>query len=128
MFSSNVKSFCQGLKGVQRPESFSVVCFYFCEFRTVSYSRSCGKQVTKITQSTLVFGLPLKPQHYGDHNKSTMSCLWEGHKRIAESNIHVELRRPLFETNFNWVPEWPPSPASRWNDCLGYQSCSLLQF
>ena len=47
------------LKAVQRPEFFAVVCFCCYEFRTVSYSRSCGKHVTDFTQSMLVFGLPL---------------------------------------------------------------------
>ena len=31
------------LKGVQRPAAFAIVCFCFCEFRTVSYSGSCAE-------------------------------------------------------------------------------------
>ena len=47
------------LKGVQRPAAFAIVCFCFCEFRTVSYSESCGEQDADFTQSMLVFVLPL---------------------------------------------------------------------
>ena len=48
------------LKGVQRPAAFAIVCFCFCEFRTVSYSGRCGEQYADFTQSMLVFVLPLK--------------------------------------------------------------------
>ena len=48
------------LKGAQRPAAFAIVCFCFCEFCTVSYSGSCGEQVTEFTQSMLVFALPLR--------------------------------------------------------------------
>ena len=48
------------LKGVQRPAAFATVCFRFCEFRTVRYSGSCGKQVVDFMQSMLVFVLPLR--------------------------------------------------------------------
>ena len=47
------------LKGVQRPAAFAIVCFCFCEFRTVSYSGSCGEHDADFTQSMLVFVLPL---------------------------------------------------------------------
>ena len=47
------------LKGVQRPAAFAIVCFCFCEFRTVSYSGSCAEQVADCAQSMLVFVLPL---------------------------------------------------------------------
>ena len=48
------------LKGVQRPAAFAIVCLCFCEFRTVSYSGSCGEQVADFAQGILVFVLPLK--------------------------------------------------------------------
>ena len=44
------------LKGVQRPGAFEIVCFCFCEFRIVRYSRSCGEH---FPQSMPVFVLPL---------------------------------------------------------------------
>ena len=47
------------LKGVQRPAAFAIVCFCYCEFRTVSYSGSCAEQVVDFAQSMLVFLLPL---------------------------------------------------------------------
>ena len=48
------------LKRVQRPAAFAVVCFCFCEFRTVSYSGSCGEQVAEFVQSMLVLVLSLR--------------------------------------------------------------------
>ena len=47
------------LKGEQRPAAFAIVCFCFCEYRTVSYSGSCGEQVAEFMQSMMVFALPL---------------------------------------------------------------------
>ena len=47
------------LKGVQRPAAFAIVCFCFCEFRTVSYFESCAEQVVEFAQSMLVFVLLL---------------------------------------------------------------------
>ena len=49
----------KSLKGVQRPAAFAIVCLYFCEFRTVKYSGSCGEQVVDFPQSMLVFVLSL---------------------------------------------------------------------
>ena len=46
------------LKGIQKPAAFAIVCFCFCEFRTVSYSGSCGALLEGV-QSMLVFALPL---------------------------------------------------------------------
>ena len=47
------------VKGKQRPAAFAIVCFCFCEFHTVSYSRICGEQVADVVQSMMVFVLPL---------------------------------------------------------------------
>ena len=47
------------LKGIQRPAAFAIVCFCFCEFRTVSYSGSCAEHVADFAQSMLVVVLPL---------------------------------------------------------------------
>ena len=47
------------LKRVQRPAAFVIVCVCFCEFRTVSYSGSCGEQVVDLAQNMVVFVLPL---------------------------------------------------------------------
>ena len=49
------------LKGEERPAASTIVCFCFYEFRTVSYSGSCGEQVADFVQSMLVFVLPLTP-------------------------------------------------------------------
>ena len=49
------------LKGVHIPAAFTIVCFCFCKFRTVSYCGSCVEQVVvDFTQSMLVFVLPLR--------------------------------------------------------------------
>ena len=50
------------VKGVQRPAAFVIVCFCFCEFRTVSYSGSCAEHIVDFAQSMLVFVLPLMVQ------------------------------------------------------------------
>ena len=40
--------------------AFSIVCFCFCEFRTVSHSGSCTEQGVDFAQSMLVFVFPCK--------------------------------------------------------------------
>ena len=48
------------LKGSTKPAAIAIVCFCFCELRTVSYSGSCVELVTDFSQSTLVVLLPLR--------------------------------------------------------------------
>ena len=48
------------LTGSRKTSSLCNRLFSFCEFRTVSYSGSCGKQVVCFAQSMLVFVLPLR--------------------------------------------------------------------
>ena len=53
----NTLSTIESLTGVQRPAAFAIICFCFCEFRTVSYSGSCAEQEADLL---LVFVLLLR--------------------------------------------------------------------
>ena len=57
MIKLNTLSTIKSLTVVQIPAAFAIVCFCFCEFRTVSYSGSCAEQEADLL---LVFLLLLR--------------------------------------------------------------------
>ena len=101
------------LKGEQRPAAFAIVCFCFCEFRTVSYLGRCGEQAADVVQSMLVFVFPLKIS-WEQHSRQIFSFVRSSQgalthiafsARIDQSDAVISLL-PRFAARFRpfWVP------------------------